>query len=100
MKEKEKEEFYFRLCFDVLLEVLSYGTRRNFAKLEHLGVRFHMIISEKFQSRPFLWLRNLFWYLIIQFLIIWESDGYDRLAKKIFGGGGTQEGINLFSMRV
>ena len=34
-------EFYFTLCFDVIVEVIQFGGRRRLTKLEGVGRRFH-----------------------------------------------------------
>ena len=52
--DEETAEFYVRLCFDVLLEVLHPGDRRPLTKLERVGRRFHWTIEKYFSDVPFL----------------------------------------------
>ena len=47
-------EFYLKLCFDVFLEVLRFGNRRRFAKLEPIGRRLHLTIENFFKEIPYL----------------------------------------------
>ena len=47
-------EFYVRMCFDVLLEVLHPGDRRPLTKLERIGRRFHWTIEKFFPDVPSL----------------------------------------------
>ena len=58
-----KAEFFVRLCFDIFFEELSFGNRRQLAKLESIGRRFRVVIDQKFGVKPFLRL-NLNWYSI------------------------------------
>ena len=60
-KKDVKAKFYVRSCFDVLLEQLSFGNRRQLAKLERIGYRFRILIDQKFVAAPYLRL-NLTWY--------------------------------------
>ena len=50
----ETVEFYVRICFDVLLEVLHPGDMRPLTKLERVGRRFHWTIEKFFPDFPFL----------------------------------------------
>ena len=47
-------EFYLRIYFDVLLELLRFGCRRRFNKLERVSRRFHWLIEKWFPDAPFL----------------------------------------------
>ena len=58
-----KVEFFVCSCFDVFFEELSFGNRRQLAKLESIGRRFRVVIDQKFRMAPFLRL-NLTWYSI------------------------------------
>ena len=49
-------EFFVRLCGDVLLELLHYADRCRLAKLERVGLRFHLIVENLFGEMPFLYL--------------------------------------------
>ena len=62
-KKDRKTNFYVRSCFDVFLEELSFGNRRQLAKLESIGHLFRIVIDQKFGVTPFLRL-NLTWYSI------------------------------------
>ena len=48
------EEYFVTLCQDVLVEVLHYGKRRQLTKFEQNGRRFHCIIENFFEQKPFL----------------------------------------------
>ena len=45
--------FSFRLCADVLLEVLRRGNRLQVAKLEAIGCRFHYLINRYMDQSPY-----------------------------------------------
>ena len=45
---------YVRLCFDVLGDVLQFGTRRHLSALERIGRHFHAVIAQRFVAKPFL----------------------------------------------
>lgn len=45
---------YIRLCFDVLGDVLQFGSRRELSALERIGRYFHVLIDERFVTKPFL----------------------------------------------
>ena len=60
-KKNGNVKFYVRLCFDVFFEELSFGNRRQLAKLESIGRSFRIVIDQKFGVTPFLRL-NLTWY--------------------------------------
>lgn len=62
-KKDMKTEFFVCLCFDAFLEVLLSGNRRQLAKLESIGRRFHLVIDQKIGVEPFLRL-NLSWYIM------------------------------------
>ena len=47
-------EFYLRIYFDVLLELLRFGCRRRLSKLERAGRRFHWLVEKWFPDVPFL----------------------------------------------
>ena len=51
---RKLEEYFVTLCQDVLVEVLHYGTRRQLTKLERHGRRFHCVIENFFEQKPFL----------------------------------------------
>ena len=56
-QNREKDDdlnFVVRICNDVLLVALSLGDRRGLTKLELVGRRFHRIIENFLQQRPFL----------------------------------------------
>ena len=50
----EAVEFYLMLCYDVILEILQFGDRRQLTKLEGVGRRFHLLIEKWFGEKPFL----------------------------------------------
>lgn len=56
MRQNEKDdlEFIVSLCCDVLVEALFSGDRCQLTKLERVGRRFHRIIENFFNQRPFL----------------------------------------------
>ena len=47
-------EFYLKLCFDVLFDVLQFGDRRRLTKLEGVGRRVHHLVERWFGEMPFL----------------------------------------------
>lgn len=47
-------EFFVRLCGDVILEILNCGNRLQLVKLELVGRRFHWMVENFFDRRPFL----------------------------------------------
>ena len=60
-KRGKKEKYFVRSCFDVFFDVLRWGNRRQLAKLERIGRRFHIVIDNKLGVTPFLRI-NLEWY--------------------------------------
>ena len=50
----DQMQFIVALCYDVLLEVLKHGKRRQLAMLEAVGRRFQRIIDAKFIESPYL----------------------------------------------
>lgn len=56
-EDRNELEFFVRLCQDVLLEILQFGSRVRITKLERLGRRLHRIIESFFKLMPFLRLR-------------------------------------------
>ena len=75
--EKEQEEktkaiqWFVVLCYDVLLEVLRYGNRRQLVTLERVGRRIHRIVENYFGKTPFLRLNLLakVYNFVFKFLI-------------------------------
>ena len=57
---EEPVKFYINLCFDVILEVLQFGDRRQLIKLQRIGQRFHRIGENFFAEVPFLRLDLMF----------------------------------------
>lgn len=55
--EEEETEFYVKLCFDVVMEVFSCGNRRQLTKIERVGSRFHRIVENFFEKKPFVNIR-------------------------------------------
>ena len=51
---QKEEEFFVRLCLDVLFELLSFGNRRRLSKLERVGRRFHRMVENFFGKAPFI----------------------------------------------
>ena len=76
---------YVRLCFDVIGDVLQFGTRRHLSAFERIGRHFHAVIAERFAVKPFL-------ALTLQALFDWpvmEKDkGYDD--RHIFSEYGSE----------
>ena len=58
-------EFYFTLCFDVILEVIQFGDRHRLTKLEGVGRRFHHLVEKWFGEMPSLRLDIL---LLLEFV--------------------------------
>ena len=52
--EEEEVQFFVILCHDVFFEVLRWGNRRQLAKLERVGKRFHWNVERWFLKTPFL----------------------------------------------
>ena len=46
--------FVVILCYDVILDVLQCGKRKQLALLEAVGRRFHRVIDGNFVESPFL----------------------------------------------
>ena len=53
-ESKSVVEFFIRLCGDVLLDVLRWGSRHQLAELEKNGDRFHWFIDFYFKKAPVL----------------------------------------------
>ena len=64
-KKDGNAKFFVHVCFDIFFEELSFGNRRQLAKLESIGRRFRIVIDQKFGVTPFLCL-NLNWYSIYE----------------------------------
>ena len=47
-------KFFVIVCHDVFLEVLCFGNRCQFIKLERVGRRFYRPINSMFNEMPFL----------------------------------------------
>ena len=66
------EKFFVKICTDVLIQILCYGDRGRLSKLERVGRRFHLIVTNRFGQKPFfrlsLDLNRRFWF--ITFIII------------------------------
>ena len=54
VRRKANKKFNVRLCDDVLIGVLSFGSRRYFALLEQHGTRFQYFINRYWPDAPFL----------------------------------------------
>ena len=52
--EEEDVKWFVVLCFDVLLEVLRCGNRRQLVSVERVGRRIHRIVENYFGKTPFL----------------------------------------------
>ena len=52
--EEKNVKWFVALCYDVFLEVLRCGNRRQLVKLELFGRRFHLIVENYFGEIPFL----------------------------------------------
>ena len=77
---------YVRLCFDVIGDVLQFGTRRNLSAFERIGRHFHALIAERFSVKPFLplTLQTLFdWPVIVN-----DRRGYAYGEEQIFSEPG------------
>ena len=61
MLAEKKMPFIVYLCYDVFLEVLQNGKRRQLAMLEAVGRRFHHAIDGNFEKTPFLIMMIKFW---------------------------------------
>ena len=48
------EEFFIAICNDVLVEVLSFGSRSRLGKLELVGRRLNWTVENFFGERPFI----------------------------------------------
>ena len=53
-KMRKYEEYFVIFCFDVFLDVLRFGNRRQLIKLEHIGRRLHLSVEKFFGEMPFL----------------------------------------------
>ena len=91
--EKEQEEktkaiqWFVVLCYDVLLEVLRYGNRRQLVTLERVGRRIHQIVENYFGETPLLRLNLLLKPRFSIFTILF-SHSYDNLfCHRHFGNG-------------
>ena len=51
---RQNDNFYAKICFDILFEVLRFGDRRLLVKLERIGRRFHLIVEKYFDKMQFL----------------------------------------------
>lgn len=51
---KANKKFNVRICDDVLIGVLSFGRRRDFALLERHGTRFKYFVERYWPEAPFL----------------------------------------------
>ena len=82
-EDRNELEFFVRLCQDVLLEILQFGSRVRITKLERLGRRLHRIIESFFKLMPFLRLRieiNQL-YSLVNFL---KYKYREKLSEKIY----------------
>ena len=62
-----QKRFIVGLCYDVLLEVLRTGKRRQLATLEKVGRRFHRSSDGKFVVKPLLLLDIEFRLVALQY---------------------------------
>ena len=74
-------QFIVALCYDVLLEVLKHGKRRQLAILEAVGRRFQRIIDAKFIETPYLLLDLEFRWQILNFvqfylIVLFRASGF------------------------
>ena len=53
-QKKASKKFTVRLCDDVLIGILSFGSRRYFALLEQHGTRFQYFIDRYWPEAPLL----------------------------------------------
>ena len=53
-------EFFVRIYYIILWDVLRYGKRRQLAKFEAIGDRFRRVINAEFSETPFLVLNIYF----------------------------------------
>ena len=77
MEEKDVK-WFVALCYDVFLEVLRYGNRRQLVTLERVGRRIHRIVENYFGETPFLRLNLLLMPRFSIFTILF-SHSYDNL---------------------
>ena len=77
MEEKDVK-WFVALCYDVFLEVLRYGNRRQLVTLERVGRRIHRIVENYFGETPFLRLNLLLMPRFSIFTILF-SHFYDNL---------------------
>jgi hypothetical protein len=69
------------LCFDLLVEVLKFFTRKELSSLEMVNSTLHTIINTtKFRTRPFLMIAKLSAY---QRSVLWPSPQPRSLLKMI-----------------
>ena len=68
--DEYKIEFVVRLCGDVLVEILRYGSRRRLTKLERVGRRFNWIVGRCYPEVPYLRLNLALKSRYICFLLI------------------------------
>ena len=83
--EEEETEFYVKLCFDVVMEVFSCGNRRQLTKIERVGSRFHRIVENFFEKKPFVNLRLELnpWFLSFK---LWERPEIMNTLCLAFSG--------------
>ena len=62
------EQFFIAICNDVLVEILSFGSRLRLGKLELVGRRFKLTVENFFCKRPSI---RLGFNLIARFFIFY-----------------------------
>ena len=53
-KWSKNVDFTMRVCEDVLIDIISFGDRRQIAKIEDIGTRFQRCIERNRPERPFI----------------------------------------------
>lgn len=74
--KKNKINFFFRLCLDVLLEVLFFSNRRRLGKLECVSSRFHWLVEHFINKKPFLRLDLQLnsWLVFLAKLVVYHKN--------------------------
>ena len=73
---------YVRLCLDVLGDVLQFGKRRHLSALERIGRNFHVVIAERFVTKPCLNLKLKTFFDRPELVVnrrVYDDELYERL---------------------
>ena len=85
--EEKNVKWFVALCYDVFLEVLRYGNRRQLVTLERVGRRIHRIVENYFGETPFLRLNLLLEPRFSIFTILFSHFCDNLLCYRHFGHG-------------